>query len=115
MPVCSSNSVMRDSSIYSPHEQTFTTRSLRAAVPVTINVASSTQARPPAAIFFPRPGYFFGGFTGAGASARAGRRTWSWLWWFSRMLMRASSRITVTNSSVDTALISGLTRFFVMP
>ena len=41
--------------MYSPQEQTFTTRSDRAAAPVTISTASNMQASTPAVIFFHMP------------------------------------------------------------
>ena len=49
MPVCSSNRVISSSSMYSPQEHTFTTRSDWTECPVTTSTATKAQAMAPAA------------------------------------------------------------------
>ena len=101
--------------MYSPQEHTFTTRSDWTDRPVTTSSAVSTQAMTPAATrrstLLGRRWCFIGAPEAAVAAAWCSRRAA----WLSRRLMMASSTSTVTNSRVEMALISGLTRFLVMP
>ena len=106
--------------MYSPQLHTLTTRSSSELPPQAERVRTVVRIMARASIFF--NGSFLQFQIKMFYLKAAGPWDQAWSRWAfrrscraSRILTMASSTSTATNSSVDTALISGLTRFLVMP